>query len=373
MRPMAEARTPCPMCGQPIHPIAGRCKHCKANLAAMRAHKAPAVAALPVLVRPVAPTAPIPPAAPIAPTVAPAAPPVSAYAPPTPGDPPPRHAPRGVTARAAEPLVLPDSPPLKPTWPIAVIVIAVAAVVVSVIVVAWNRSRKPAHSSYVDEADESDTDELEKFGKEQERLAEERERAKALAKRDDVVRPPVAADLADYTAHLAGDGTLKAKIDTPLGTINCELFADRTPMTVANFVGLATGKKPWLDRDGQIQKARPFYDGLTFHRVIEDFMIQGGDPNGTGTGGPGYQFANEIDHRLTMEEGSLAMANSGPDTNGSQFFITEKATEWLDGKHTIFGKCSDLNVVRRIARVPRSSSDQPFDAITMTITISRDQ
>ena len=350
MRSMAEARIPCPMCGQPIHPIAGRCKHCKGNLAAMRAQKAPAAAALPVIVRPIG-----------------AAPP----GPAAPGDPLPKHAPRPFTARPTE-MVLPDSPPLKSMWPIAVIVIAVAAVVVSVIVVAWNRSRKPAHSSYQVDDEEDHDDELEKFGKEQARLAEERARAKSLAKRDDV-RPPVAADLADYTAHLSGSGTLKAKIDTPLGTINCELFSDRTPMTVANFVGLATGKKPWLDRDGRIQKARPFYDGLTFHRVIEDFMIQGGDPNGTGTGGPGYQFANEIDHRLTMEEGALAMANAGPDTNGSQFFITEKAAEWLDGKHTIFGKCSDLNVVRRIARVPRSSSDQPFDAITMTVTITRDQ
>jgi peptidyl-prolyl cis-trans isomerase A (cyclophilin A) len=363
---MTDARIPCPQCGQPIHPIAGRCKHCKANLAAMRAHKAPAAAALPVLVRPAAPPA--------------AAPAVSQYAPPippAPGAPAPPPQPRAVTARPPEPIVLPDSPPLKPTWPIAVIVIAVAAVVVSVIVVAWNRSRKPSYSSRT-EIDELGERIDKKFGNRADQVESDDDPdppdpPPAPTPKQDDVRPPVAADLAEYTRHLTGSGALKAKIDTPLGTITCELFDERAPMTVANFVGLATGKKAWLDRDGRIQKGRPFYDGLTFHRVIEDFMIQGGDPNGTGTGGPGYQFANEIDHRLTMEEGALAMANAGPDTNGSQFFITEKATEWLDGKHTIFGKCGDLNVVRRIARVPRSSSDQPFDPITMTITISRDQ
>jgi cyclophilin family peptidyl-prolyl cis-trans isomerase len=366
---MGEARIPCPLCGQPIHPIAGRCKHCKGNLAAVRAHAAPARAALPYLQRPPAP----------APAPAPQASPYAPAAPPAPGAPPPQPqaARPPIVPRPHTPVVLPDSPPLKPTWPIAVVIIAVAAVLVSVMVVAFNRSKSPSYR--LSEAEDDSEDALERFAEEQARLAEERERAKArrtipappAPSRDDV-RAPVASDLGDYTANITGSGLLKAKIDTSLGTITCVLFDDRAPMTVANFVGLATGKKPWLDSSGQIQKGKPFYDGLTFHRVIQDFMIQGGDPQGTGTGGPGYQFANEIDSSLSMEAGTLAMANAGPNTNGSQFFITEKATAWLDGKHTIFGHCSDLNVVGRIARVPRSSSDQPFDPITMTVTILRE-
>ena len=117
---------------------------------------------------------------------------------------------------------------------------------------------------------------------------------------------------------------LKAVIETDKGTINVTLFADQTPLTVANFVNLAQ---------------RGYYDGLTFHRVIDDFMIQGGCPQGTGTGGPGYQFADECTADLRHDgPGVLSMANAGPGTNGSQFFITHVATPWLDGKHTVFGK-----------------------------------
>lgn len=115
-----------------------------------------------------------------------------------------------------------------------------------------------------------------------------------------------------------------AKIETPRGTIKLELFADKTPKTVANFEKLA--------KSG-------FYDGLNFHRVIADFMIQGGCPNGTGTGGPGYTFEDEFDPSLKHDgPGTLSMANAGPNTNGSQFFITHVACPWLDGKHTVFGK-----------------------------------
>jgi len=117
--------------------------------------------------------------------------------------------------------------------------------------------------------------------------------------------------------------SLNALFDTDRGPIKVELFADKAPLTVANFVNLAK---------------RGFYDGLTFHRVIADFMIQGGCPQGTGTGGPGYKFEDEADNGVRHERGVLSMANAGPNTNGSQFFITHVATPWLDGKHTVFGK-----------------------------------
>jgi peptidyl-prolyl cis-trans isomerase B (cyclophilin B) len=131
---------------------------------------------------------------------------------------------------------------------------------------------------------------------------------------------------------------LKAVFETDKGTINVNLFADQTPLTVANFVNLVQ---------------RGYYDGLNFHRVIDDFMIQGGCPQGTGTGGPGYQFGDECKDDLQHSEpGVLSMANAGPGTNGSQFFITHVATPWLDGKHTVFGKVvsdSDMDVVNTIA------------------------
>ncbi len=127
---------------------------------------------------------------------------------------------------------------------------------------------------------------------------------------------------------------LYAEFDTSKGTILLELYYDKTPLTVSNFVGLAEGKMDTKERQGL-----KFYDGLKFHRVIKDFMIQGGCPLGNGTGGPGYKFADEFDSTLTHDgPGILSMANSGPRTNGSQFFITHKATPWLDGKHTVFGK-----------------------------------
>jgi cyclophilin family peptidyl-prolyl cis-trans isomerase len=186
------------------------------------------------------------------------------------------------------------------------------------------------------------------------------------------VKPPVAADLATYTKGIAGKGELIATIKTSVGTVRCQLLADKAPMTVANFVGLATGKKPWLDpMTNKLQKGKPYYDGTTFHRVIPDFMIQGGDPTGTGTGGPGYQFGDETSPDIKMAPGVLAMANAGPGTNGSQFFITESAPSYLDGKHTIFGTCKPLDAVSKIARVKRGADDKPQTAVKMTITISR--
>ena len=189
----------------------------------------------------------------------------------------------------------------------------------------------------------------------------------------DQVRPPVAADLAEYIKELPGSGKkLLATFETSKGTIHCELFPDKAPMTVANFVGLATGKKPWRHPNtNEVVKGKPFFDGLGFHRVIAEFMIQGGDPLGVGTGGPGYQFGDEFVPDLKMEPGTLAMANSGPATNGSQFFITETAPEWLNGKHTIFGKCKELDVVKAIARVPQDAQNKPDAPITMKVTVRK--
>ncbi len=174
-----------------------------------------------------------------------------------------------------------------------------------------------------------------------------------------------------------GSGPLMAKIDVEqggksLGTFSCELYDKQAPKTVANFVGLARGIRPWKDpKTGEWVK-KPLYDGLTFHRVIPEFMIQGGDPKGNGTGDPGYEFPDEVSDQLQMDKGGiLAMANRGPNTNGSQFFITEKATPWLNGKHTIFGQCQPLELEMKIARVPTGARNMPSEPVTIKkVTIS---
>jgi peptidyl-prolyl cis-trans isomerase A (cyclophilin A) len=187
------------------------------------------------------------------------------------------------------------------------------------------------------------------------------------------VQPPKAEDLAEYTKDLPGQGPLMATIETTLGAFHCELYADKVPMTVANFVGLARGLKPWIDPKTEKVEKKPFYDGIIFHRVIPGFMVQTGDPLGEGTGGPGYQFDNETRDDLGHGSGGiLSMANAGPGTNGSQFFITEKATPWLDGMHTVFGKCKEVDLVKNITRVPRDSKDRPQQEIKIErVTISR--
>lgn len=187
------------------------------------------------------------------------------------------------------------------------------------------------------------------------------------------VRAPDAADLASYTRTLKGKGALIATITTNLGAIHCQLLDDKAPIAVANFIGLATGQKPWTDpTTGRTVRGKPFYDGLTFHRVIPRFMIQGGDPLGRGTGGPGYTFDDELSPDLTHKAGTLAMANAGPSTNGSQFFINEADASWLNNKHTIFGQCKDLDVIATIGAVPRGPNDKPQGPVTITkLTIAR--
>ena len=158
-----------------------------------------------------------------------------------------------------------------------------------------------------------------------------------------------------------------ATLVTSKGTIRVRLLPDHAPKTVDNFVGLATGAKEWRDpRDGK-KKNEPMYDGTVFHRVIPEFMIQGGDPTGTGTGGPGYEFEDEVAGGPGFSKpGYLAMANAGPGTNGSQFFITEAPTTWLTGKHTIFGEVIEgMEVVNEIARVPRDKRDKPNEDVVI--------
>ncbi len=158
-----------------------------------------------------------------------------------------------------------------------------------------------------------------------------------------------------------------ATFETTMGKIEIRLLTDKAPKTVANFTGLADGTKPWTDRTGQKKSSR-FYDGLVFHRVIPDFMIQGGCPLGTGTGGPGYRFEDEFHATLKFDRGGLlAMANAGPGTNGSQFFITEGPTPHLTNKHTIFGEVvSGMDVVKAIARVPVDGRDKPKTPVVMS-------
>lgn len=169
---------------------------------------------------------------------------------------------------------------------------------------------------------------------------------------------------------------LTATIKTNKGDINVNLFPDHAPKTVANFTGLAEGTQEWTDPRVKAKTTAPLYDGTIFHRVIPGFMIQGGDPLGTGTGGPGYRFNDEAHPELTFDKPYLlAMANAGPNTNGSQFFITVAPTTWLNFKHTIFGEVADQpsrDIVDAIAGVPTGSQDRPLDDVVIeTITVHR--
>ncbi|MGO8794310.1 MAG: peptidylprolyl isomerase [Candidatus Sulfotelmatobacter sp.] len=177
-----------------------------------------------------------------------------------------------------------------------------------------------------------------------------------------------AAPAAKPPVHHTGNPT--AIIKTTVGNMTCTLFPDKAPIGVDNFIGLATGKKEWTSPKGVTEKGVPLYDGTIFHRVIPEFMIQGGDPAGDGTGGTGHKFKNEISPDLTFDRpGRLAYANAGPGTNESQFFITELPQPSLNGGYTIFGQCDDATValVKQIARMatdPRN--DRPFRPVKIT-------
>jgi peptidyl-prolyl cis-trans isomerase A (cyclophilin A) len=161
---------------------------------------------------------------------------------------------------------------------------------------------------------------------------------------------------------------LFATLHTSMGDIEVRLFPLQAPKTVQNFVGLADGSQEWKDpKTGQKVTGRPLYDGTIFHRVIEGFMVQGGDPLGSGRGGPGYNFKDEFNPDLAFTKPYLlAMANSGPNTNGSQFFITVAPTTWLTGKHTIFGEVtSGTEVIDAIVAVPKDRSDRPRQDVTI--------
>ena len=155
---------------------------------------------------------------------------------------------------------------------------------------------------------------------------------------------------------------------TTQGSIKIKLFADKAPRTVSNFIGLATGQKAWKDpRNGKEVQGQSLYKGTIFHRVIPGFMIQGGDPLGSGIGGPGYHFEDEFHSSLKFDRpGLLAMANAGPNTNGSQFFITVTSTPWLNNHHTIFGEVEEgMDVVQKIVNAPRGSNDKPHQPISI--------
>ncbi|MEY4262378.1 MAG: hypothetical protein RLY88_86 [Actinomycetota bacterium] len=171
--------------------------------------------------------------------------------------------------------------------------------------------------------------------------------------------------------------TSVATIHTNHGAIKINLFGLHAPKTVENFEGLATGSIEWRDpRTGAVQTNKPLYNGVIFHRIIQQFMLQGGDPTGTGMGGPGYQFGDEINSELNFNEPfKLAMANAGPGTNGSQFFITTAPTTWLFGKHTVFGEVADevsKKVVLQIEGVETDGRDKPLDDVIIeSITIEK--
>jgi peptidyl-prolyl cis-trans isomerase A (cyclophilin A) len=169
-------------------------------------------------------------------------------------------------------------------------------------------------------------------------------------------KPPAAATTATAAKPV------QAVFETTLGNITCTLFPDKAPITVDNFIGLATGTKDWKNpSSGATMHNRPLYDGTVFHRVIPNFMIQGGDPLGNGTGSPGYTFRDEQSDLTFDVAGRLAMANSGPNTNGSQFFITEVPTPHLNGHYNIFGQCDNPDLVKQIARLATGPMDKPFN------------
>ncbi len=204
--------------------------------------------------------------------------------------------------------------------------------------------------------------------------AAERGGTEPAAEADPTEVPPIGSETAEeILASIPGEGSLHATIVTNMGTIECTLYEERAPNTVANFVGLATGRKTYIDNETEQPTRGNFYDGLIFHRVIPDFMIQGGDPTGTGAGGPGYRFPDEFHPLLRhTSAGTMSMANSGPNTNGSQFFVCDAATGWLDDRHSVFGTCENHDVIARLARVPTGPANRPLqDVIIERIVVER--
>jgi peptidyl-prolyl cis-trans isomerase A (cyclophilin A) len=189
---------------------------------------------------------------------------------------------------------------------------------------------------------------------------------------DDVPDAPAAT-----AAALTHPNGPTAVIDTSLGRITCQFYQKQAPLAVSNFIGLAEGTKDWTDPlTGKKQHNKPYYNGTVFHRVIPEFMAQGGDPTGTGTGDPGFKFADEFDPNLNFDQpGRLAMANSGPNTNGSQFFITEQAYPSLDQHYTLFGQCdaASVDVVKAITHVQTDANDKPLTPVLLKkVTIVRE-
>lgn len=211
------------------------------------------------------------------------------------------------------------------------------------------------------------------LSQEKERVERERDALRTRAERlqrelEDMRRREVYARL-----KITEGQKLSATLDTTQGTLTCELWPDKSPKTVLNFVELAEGTREWTDPKTGEKVKRPLYDGTIFHRIIKNFMIQGGDPLGNGTGDPGYRFEDEVDNGLRFDQpGLLAMANSGPNTNGSQFFITDSTPDHLDGKHTIFGKCAPKETIKTIISVETGRRDKPVtDVVLKKVTIQR--
>jgi len=197
----------------------------------------------------------------------------------------------------------------------------------------------------------------------------------------DAPPPPAAEELPDgptpQASALVHPNGPTVIFDTSMGRITCQFYQDQAPKTVANFTGLAEGTKDWTDPETHKKMHhKPLYDGTIFHRVIPDFMIQGGDPIGTGMGDPGYTFEDEFDPNLNFDvPGRLAMANSGPNTDGSQFFITEAPYESLNQHYSLFGQCDadGVQVVKSIARVERNADDKPLTPVVLRkVTIVRE-
>jgi peptidyl-prolyl cis-trans isomerase A (cyclophilin A) len=224
--------------------------------------------------------------------------------------------------------------------------------------------------------------EVDKLKQEVSRAQADAARARAEAARKDQemgsLREQLSAKAKDQVAADLGlkpGQKLFATLKTSMGDMVVELYWDRAPATVANFVALAEGTKEWTDPRTQQKTKRPLYNGTVFHRVIPDFMVQGGDPLGNGTGGPGYKFADEFHPSLKHDKpGTLSMANSGPGTNGSQFFITEKPTPWLDNRHSIFGSVvENVELVGKMARVPTARDKPAKDVVLTQVLIGRGQ